>query len=210
MAAAHTRLAKSKNTFGAVDISPIGLPHTPGNKQLTIDNKTMLLKTFCKIWWLNVRSREIILTITFFLTTKKFHFLSGSKPEKQLFHFFFFFFSAFALGSRILDGNICVWSDWKISTIWLKNSEHSFFVFTFNVLDRFMDEAFLKLWFWLCLILWQVNYCWSFNAIPIYSYSINMICKHKSTKLNSSKFTNNSNKHQWFVYVLLKDQKVLF
>ena len=37
-----------------------------------------------------------------------------------------------------------------------------------------------------------------------------MIGKHKSTKLNSSKFTTNSIKHQTFVYTQLKDQTVLF
>ena len=37
-----------------------------------------------------------------------------------------------------------------------------------------------------------------------------MISKHKSTKLNSSKFSNNSSKHQAFVYTQLNDQKVLF
>ena len=33
-----------------------------------------------------------------------------------------------------------------------------------------------------------------------------MISKHKLTKLNSSKFTNNSMKHQTFVYTQLSDQ----
>ena len=37
-----------------------------------------------------------------------------------------------------------------------------------------------------------------------------MACKHKSTKLNSSKLTNNSIKYQSFVYIQLNDQKVLF
>ena len=37
-----------------------------------------------------------------------------------------------------------------------------------------------------------------------------MICKHKFAKLNSPKFTNNSIKHQTFVYIQLNDQKVLF
>ena len=37
-----------------------------------------------------------------------------------------------------------------------------------------------------------------------------MICKHKSKKLNSSKFTNNSIKHHAFVYMQLNDQKVIF
>ena len=37
-----------------------------------------------------------------------------------------------------------------------------------------------------------------------------MICKHKSTHLNSSKFTNNSIKHQKYVYTQLNEQKVLF
>ena len=37
-----------------------------------------------------------------------------------------------------------------------------------------------------------------------------MICKHKSTKLNSLLFTNSSIKHQPFVYTQLNDPKVLF
>ena len=37
-----------------------------------------------------------------------------------------------------------------------------------------------------------------------------MIFKYKSTKLNSSKFTNNLIKHWTFVYIKIKDQKVLF
>ena len=37
-----------------------------------------------------------------------------------------------------------------------------------------------------------------------------MICRCKSTKLNSSKFTNNLIKHQTFVYTQLNDQKVPF
>ena len=37
-----------------------------------------------------------------------------------------------------------------------------------------------------------------------------MICKHTSTNLNSSKFTNNLIKHQTFVYTQLNDQTVLF
>ena len=37
-----------------------------------------------------------------------------------------------------------------------------------------------------------------------------MICNRKSTNLNRSKFTNNSIKHQTFVYTQFDDQKVLF
>ena len=37
-----------------------------------------------------------------------------------------------------------------------------------------------------------------------------MICKHKSIKLNGSKFTYNSIKHQSFVYTQFNDSKVLF
>ena len=38
-----------------------------------------------------------------------------------------------------------------------------------------------------------------------------MICKHKtSTKLNSSKFTENSINHETFIYTQLNDQKILF
>ena len=37
-----------------------------------------------------------------------------------------------------------------------------------------------------------------------------MICKHKSTKLNSSKFTDNSIKHQTFIYTQWNYQKVPF
>ena len=37
-----------------------------------------------------------------------------------------------------------------------------------------------------------------------------MICKQKSTKLNSFKFTNNFIKHQTFIYTQLNDQTVLF
>ena len=39
---------------------------------------------------------------------------------------------------------------------------------------------------------------------------IYIICKHKSTKLNSYKFTNNSIKQQSFVCTQLNDQTVLF
>ena len=44
----------------------------------------------------------------------------------------------------------------------------------------------------------------------IYIHYIYMIFKYKSTKLDTSKFTNNSFKHQKFVYTLLNDQTVLF
>ena len=37
-----------------------------------------------------------------------------------------------------------------------------------------------------------------------------MINKHKSTKLNGSKSTNNSTEHQSFVYTHLNDQTILF
>ena len=39
---------------------------------------------------------------------------------------------------------------------------------------------------WLGWVLWHINHCWLFNAkSSIYIY---MICKPKSTKLNSSKY----------------------
>ena len=49
---------------------------------------------------------------------------------------------------------------------------------------------------------------------PFLAYILDMICKHESTKLNSSKYklciTNNSIKHQSFDYIQLDDQTVLF
>ena len=36
-----------------------------------------------------------------------------------------------------------------------------------------------------------------------------MICEHKSTKLNSSKFTDNPIEHQIFIYTQLKIKKLI-
>ena len=51
------------------------------------------------------------------------------------------------------------------------------------------------------------------NLVYTYIWDIYMICKHKSTKLNSSKYCcvqNTSIKHQSFVYTQLNYQTVLF
>ena len=45
----------------------------------------------------------------------------------------------------------------------------------------------------------------------VYSYIlVRYDCKYMSTKLDNSKFNNNSIKHQTFVYIQLNDQTVLF
>ena len=50
-----------------------------------------------------------------------------------------------------------------------------------------------------------------FNAkSSLFIYIRYMVCKHESSKLNSSKFINNSIKHQSFVYTQFYDQTVLF
>ena len=63
----------------------------------------------------------------------------------------------------------------------------------------------------LVLVLLYINHCWLFNA-ESGLYNRYMICKHKSTKLNSSKYSNVSLtiQHQSFVYTQLNDQTVLF
>ena len=64
---------------------------------------------------------------------------------------------------------------------------------------------------WFDWVLWHINHCGLFNAKSgLFIYIKYMICKHKSTKLNSSKFSNNSINHQTFVYTQLNDQTVLF
>ena len=66
---------------------------------------------------------------------------------------------------------------------------------------------------WFGLVWWYINHCRLLNAEPdlfIYIRYIYMIYTHKSTKLNSSKFTNNSIKHQTFVYSQLNNQIIQF
>ena len=62
------------------------------------------------------------------------------------------------------------------------------------------------------VVLWHINSCRLFNTeSPLYIY---MICKHRSTQLNSSKYfyvyVTDSIKHQSFVYTQLNDETVLF